>query len=124
MWRDPERHSGAACFYGTRVPIRILFDYLAEGEPLAHFLDAYPHIERDAAPAVVRLGGACLAQLAGGRTDRKTTETSTAISSRKWVASMAYAIDSSSAKTKAAHSAAQTTNACTGGASASTGRSR
>jgi hypothetical protein len=42
MWRDPERHSGAACFYGTRVPIRILFDYLAEGEPLAHFLDAYP----------------------------------------------------------------------------------
>jgi uncharacterized protein (DUF433 family) len=66
IWRDPERHSGAACFYGTRVPVRTLFDYLAEGEPLAHFLDAYPHIEGDAARAVVRLGGACLAQLAGG----------------------------------------------------------
>jgi hypothetical protein len=34
IWINRERMSGAACFFGTRVPIQILFDYLEGGEPL------------------------------------------------------------------------------------------
>jgi uncharacterized protein (DUF433 family) len=53
--RDPEVHSGAAVFPGTRVPIYILFDYLI-GEPedgLAQFLEDYDHISREAVNAVL-----------------------------------------------------------------------
>jgi len=28
IWVNPERLSGAPCFAGTRVPIKVLFDYL------------------------------------------------------------------------------------------------
>ena len=28
IWTDSERMSGAPCFYGTRVPVKNLFDYL------------------------------------------------------------------------------------------------
>ena len=66
VWRDPERQNRATRFYATRVPIRTLFDHLAEGERLAHVLDAYPHTERDAARAVARPGAVGVAQLAGG----------------------------------------------------------
>ena len=31
---DPEIHSGTPVFFGTRVPIRILFDHLEAGDPL------------------------------------------------------------------------------------------
>ncbi len=31
VWVDPERMSGAPCFYGTRVPVKNLFDYLEGG---------------------------------------------------------------------------------------------
>ena len=35
IWTDPERMSGAPCFYGTRVPIKHLFDYLEDGQSFA-----------------------------------------------------------------------------------------
>ncbi len=35
IWIDPNRQGGEPCFYGTRVPIKILFDYLAGGDQLA-----------------------------------------------------------------------------------------
>ena len=34
VWTDLERMSGTPCFYGTRVPVKNLFDYL-EGGPRA-----------------------------------------------------------------------------------------
>jgi len=37
--------NGEPCFRGTRVPVRLLFDYLAAGAPLSEFLEhspAYP----------------------------------------------------------------------------------
>jgi uncharacterized protein (DUF433 family) len=52
--RDPEVHSGAAVFPGTRVPIYILFDYLiSEPDGLNQFLEDYEHISREAVNAVL-----------------------------------------------------------------------
>ena len=51
--RDPEVHSGAAVFPGTRVPIYVLFRYLAHDDALAEFLRAYPHVSAAAARAVL-----------------------------------------------------------------------
>jgi hypothetical protein len=31
IWINPKRVSGAPCFYGTRVPVKTLFDCLAAG---------------------------------------------------------------------------------------------
>ena len=53
IWQNPERMSGAPCFYGTRVPIQILFDYLQSGASLDEFLDSYPTITIDMAKAVL-----------------------------------------------------------------------
>jgi uncharacterized protein (DUF433 family) len=53
--RDPEVMSGAATFPGTRVLVQSLFDFLADGETLDGFLDAFPGLRREAALAVLRL---------------------------------------------------------------------
>lgn len=31
IWQNPDRVSGAVCFYGHRIPVRHLFDHLEEG---------------------------------------------------------------------------------------------
>lgn len=51
--------SGAVVFTGTRVPVEMLFDYLAAGEPLECFLSAFS-IPREQAVAVLRLAGEVL----------------------------------------------------------------
>ena len=52
-------------FIGTRVPVRILLDYLEGGEPLADFLDNYPSVSREQAVAFLEEAGrAALAQIA------------------------------------------------------------
>jgi len=55
IWINRERMSGAACFYGTRVPIQNLCDYLEGGEPLDDFLDGFPGVTREQAIAVLEL---------------------------------------------------------------------
>ena len=55
VWTDPERMSGAPCFYGTRVPIKNLFDYLEGGQSLETFLDDFEGVSREQADAVLRL---------------------------------------------------------------------
>ena len=55
IWINRERMSGAPCFYGTRVPIQNLFDYLEGGEPLDDFLDGFPGVTREQAIAVLEL---------------------------------------------------------------------
>ena len=47
--RDPEIHSGAAAFAGTRVAVWVLFNWLAAGKTLDDFLGAHPQVERAAA---------------------------------------------------------------------------
>lgn len=55
VWADPERMSGAPCFYGTRVPVKNLFDYLEGGQSLETFLEDFEGVSREQADAVLRL---------------------------------------------------------------------
>jgi uncharacterized protein (DUF433 family) len=48
---DPEILGGTPVFVGTRVPVRILLDYLEGGEPLDEFLENYPSVPRAQAVA-------------------------------------------------------------------------
>jgi uncharacterized protein (DUF433 family) len=51
--RDPQKLSGIPVFCGSRVPIKLLFDYLAAGDSLATFLNDFPTVGRDQAIAVL-----------------------------------------------------------------------
>jgi uncharacterized protein (DUF433 family) len=55
VWTDPERMSGTPCFYGTRVPVKNLFDYLEGGQSLETFLEDFEGVSREQADAVLRL---------------------------------------------------------------------
>ena len=50
---DPEKLGGTPVFYGTRVPIRNLFDCLEAGESLDQFLEQFPTVMREQALAVL-----------------------------------------------------------------------
>ncbi len=45
--------SGAACFYGTRVPVDSLFKNLESGLSLDEYLDCFPDVTREQAIAVL-----------------------------------------------------------------------
>jgi uncharacterized protein (DUF433 family) len=47
--RDPEILGGTPVFVGTRVPVKILFDYLEAGDSLEVFLDEFPSVTREQA---------------------------------------------------------------------------
>ena len=51
--RDPEIHSGAAVFSGTRVAVWVLLNWLAAGRSLDEFLQAHPQVDRGAAIAAL-----------------------------------------------------------------------
>jgi uncharacterized protein (DUF433 family) len=51
---DPEIMSGVPVFYGTRVPIQSLFDWL-ETETLDDFLENFPTVSREQAIEVLHL---------------------------------------------------------------------
>ncbi len=53
IWVDPDRVSGAPCFYGTRVPVDTLFAYLRDGATLEEFLGSYPSVSREVAERVL-----------------------------------------------------------------------
>ncbi len=60
IWINPHRVSGAPCFYGTRVPIKNLFDSLASGQTLEDFLDGFDGVSREQALEVLALAGSDL----------------------------------------------------------------
>jgi uncharacterized protein (DUF433 family) len=60
IWINPKRVSGTPCFYGTRVPIKNLFDSLAAGETLEDFLDGFEGVSREQAVEVLSLAGSDL----------------------------------------------------------------
>ena len=64
---DPDVQSGAPVFVGTRVPFQNLIDYLAAGDSLETFLDAFPSVSREQATAALELAGNALADLARHR---------------------------------------------------------
>ncbi len=47
VWSQPDILRGTPVFSGTRVPLRILFDYLETGETIDAFLDEYPSVTRE-----------------------------------------------------------------------------
>jgi uncharacterized protein (DUF433 family) len=53
--RDPEILGGTPVFVGTRVPVKILFDYLEAGDSLEVFLDEFPSVKREQAVAALEL---------------------------------------------------------------------
>jgi uncharacterized protein (DUF433 family) len=44
---DTEIRGGALVFKGTRIPLKILFDYLAEGSTIDEFIENYPSISKE-----------------------------------------------------------------------------
>ena len=51
--RDPEIHSGAPVFTGTRIAVRVLFDYLADGQSVDACVKHYPSVSRAQAVAAL-----------------------------------------------------------------------
>jgi uncharacterized protein (DUF433 family) len=45
--RSPDVMGGAAVFYGTRVPLQTLLDYLEAGESIDDFLEGFPSVTRE-----------------------------------------------------------------------------
>lgn len=52
---DPARMGGAPCFRGTRVPVSVVFENLADGLSLAEVLVNWPTLDRDDVIAVLEL---------------------------------------------------------------------
>ena len=53
--QSPDIVSGAVVFSGTRVPVSVLFDCLAAGDPLDEFLEGFPTVLREPAVGVLKL---------------------------------------------------------------------
>lgn len=43
---SPDIQSGEPVFTGTRVPVKILFDYLKGGDTIDEFLEGFPSVSR------------------------------------------------------------------------------
>lgn len=55
VWVDPKRMGGEPCFRGTRLPVRVLFEYLSGGHTMEEFLDDFGGVEREVIAAVLEL---------------------------------------------------------------------
>jgi uncharacterized protein (DUF433 family) len=51
--KDPEILGGEPVFRGTRVPFKILMEYLEGGDTLDEFLEQYPGVSRELAIAAI-----------------------------------------------------------------------
>ena len=60
--KDPEILGGTPVFSGTRVPIRILIEYLEAGDRLDDFLESYPTVSRNQAIEVLKRAKAVFAR--------------------------------------------------------------
>ena len=52
--KDPESLGGAPVFSGTRVPVRILMEYLEAGDRLDDFLENFPTVSREQAMVALK----------------------------------------------------------------------
>jgi len=52
---DKEILGGTPVFMGTRVPIKNLFDYLEDGEPVSEFLDDFPTVKKVQVEKVIKM---------------------------------------------------------------------
>jgi uncharacterized protein (DUF433 family) len=51
--RDPDILGGEPVFRGTRVPFKVLTDYLEGGDTVDQFLEPYPSVTRELAIAAI-----------------------------------------------------------------------
>ena len=51
--KDPNVLGGEPVFRGTRVPFKVLIDYLEGGDTLDDFLEQYPSVTRQVAIAAI-----------------------------------------------------------------------
>ncbi|HVU13649.1 MAG TPA: DUF433 domain-containing protein [Phototrophicaceae bacterium] len=59
---DKEILGGIPVFYGTRVPVQNLIDYLATGETIDSFLDDFPTVSREQVVQFLETFGALAAE--------------------------------------------------------------
>ena len=52
---DPEILGGTPVFFGTRVPIKNLFDYIESGESIDYFLDDFEGVQREQVIKVLKM---------------------------------------------------------------------
>lgn len=52
---DPEILGGTPVFFGTRVPIRNLFDYIESGESIDYFLDDFDGVTKEQVVKILRM---------------------------------------------------------------------
>ena len=52
---DPEILGGTPVFYGTRVPIKNLFDYLETGESIEIFLEDFDGVKKEQVDRILEL---------------------------------------------------------------------
>jgi uncharacterized protein (DUF433 family) len=50
---DPEKMSGTPVFFGTRVPVKNLFDCLEYGDSIDSFIEQFPTVTREQAQRVL-----------------------------------------------------------------------
>ena len=50
---DPDIQGGVPVFFGTRTPVKNLFDYLEAGDSLEDFLRSFPSVSREQAVAAL-----------------------------------------------------------------------
>lgn len=62
---DPDILGGTPVFFGTRVPMKNLLDYLEAGDSLNEFLDHFPSVSRAQAIAALEARETNANQLAG-----------------------------------------------------------
>lgn len=62
--KSPDVLSGTLVFYGTRVPVQNLIDYLSTGETIDAFLDDFPSVSREQAITYLKITGAMVEEIA------------------------------------------------------------
>jgi uncharacterized protein (DUF433 family) len=51
---SPDILSGTPVFFGTRVPVQTVWDYLEGGDSIDDFLEGFPSVARDQVIALLR----------------------------------------------------------------------
>ena len=70
---DPAIMGGMPCIRGTRIPVRMILDYLAEGATLPEILQQYPQLTEEDVRAAIAFG-ACM-RWDSGRPEHRLTPT-------------------------------------------------
>ncbi len=61
---DPEILAGTPCFFGTRVPVQTLMDYLKAGDRVDDFLVDFPSVTHEQVSVVLEVAGDAVSRYA------------------------------------------------------------